>query len=111
MPQSATLKGSYAATQKAAPRHKTKYSDYGLGDFEEASVLVSFDDLHVMVIEQIPGGVIDLRHGQLEIDLGLNETQLGQGQLGLGVQNEEYRLGAQLVLAFISMKSFAGKVR
>lgn len=74
-------------------------------------LFVWFDDLHVMVIEQIPGGVIDLRHGQLEIDLGLNETQLGLGQLGLGVQNEEYRLGAQLVLAFVSMKSFAGKVR
>jgi hypothetical protein len=56
---------------------------------------VGFDDLHVVVIEQIAGGVIDLGHGQLEIDLGLNEIQLGLGQLGLGVQNEEHRLGAE----------------
>jgi hypothetical protein len=71
---------------------------------------VGFDDLHVVVIEQIAGGVIDLGHGQLEIDLGLNEIQLGLGQLGLGVQNEEHRLGAQLVLAFVGTKGIAGKV-
>jgi hypothetical protein len=71
---------------------------------------VGFDDLHVMVIEQIPGGMIDRGDSQLEVDLGLNEIQLGLSQLGLRVENEENRFGAQLVLAFVSVKGIAGKI-
>jgi len=34
-----------------------------------------------MVIEQVSGGVIDLRHGQLEIHLGLNKVEFSLGKL------------------------------
>src|SRR5437660_8149727 len=81
------------------------------GGFLGLRLLVWFNDLPVMVIEQVSGGVIDLRHGQLEIHLGLNEIQLGIGKLDLRVQNAENRLGIKLVLAFVGMKGVAGKVR
>ena len=67
--------------------------------------VMGFDDLHMVVVQQIPGGVIELRHSHLEIDLGLNEIQLRLGQPRLRVQNEKHRLGAQLVLAFVGAKS------
>src|SRR5205807_2636602 len=37
-PSSIRPRGNCAATQKAAPRHNTRYCDYGLGNFQEASV-------------------------------------------------------------------------
>jgi hypothetical protein len=63
-----------------------------------------------MVVEEVAGGVIESGDGQLEIDLGLNETQLGQGQLVLSIENEEHRLGAQFVFALVGVQSFASKV-
>ena len=80
------------------------------GGFLGLRLLVWFNDLHVMVIEQVSGGVIECRNGQLIIDLRLNETQLGLGQLVLGVQNEEYCLCAQFVLALVGMERFLSQV-
>ena len=57
-------------------------------------LFVRIDDLHVVMIEQIAGGVIELRHGELEIDLGLNEIQLCLSELGLRVQDKKDRLGS-----------------
>lgn len=59
-----------------------------------------------MVVEQIASGMVELRHGQLVIDLGLNETLLGLGQLVLRVQNEENRLGTEFVFALVGMERF-----
>ena len=42
-------------------------------------LFVGLDDFDVMVVEKITGGVIELRHGQLVIDLCLNETLLCLG--------------------------------
>lgn len=44
-----------------------------------ARLFVGLDDFDVMVVEKITGGVIELRHGQLVIDLCLNETLLCLG--------------------------------
>src|SRR6059058_1463704 len=63
-----------------------------------------------MVVEQVAGGMIYRGDSQLEVDLGLNEVLLGLGQLVLGVQNEEYRLCAQFVLALVGMKRFLSQV-
>ena len=71
---------------------------------------MGFDDLHVMVIEQIPSGVIYRGDSQLEVDLGLNKILLGLGQLVLGIQDEEYGLGAQFIFAFVGVKGIAGKI-
>ena len=57
-----------------------------------------------MMVEKIASGMVELRHGQLVIDFGLNETLLGLGQLDLGVQNEEYRLGTEFIFALVGMK-------
>ena len=62
---------------------------------------MGFDDLDMVVIQQIPGGVIELGHCHLEINLGLDEIQLRLSQLRLRVQNEKHRLGTQLVLALV----------
>src|SRR5690242_21947360 len=63
-----------------------------------------------MVVEQIAGGMVELRHGQLVIDLGCNETLLGLGQLVLGIQEEKYGFGSQFVFALVSMKRVSCKV-
>lgn len=62
------------------------------------------DDLHVMMVEQVAGGVVELCNGQLIIDLGQDETLLRLGQLVLGIQNEKYGFDAQFVFALVSVK-------
>src|SRR5215469_16943624 len=55
-------------------------------------LFAGFDDLDVVVVEEVAGGVIHLRDRQLIVDLGEDETLLGIRQLDLSVQYEEYRL-------------------
>ena len=41
--------------------------------------------MDVVVIEEVARGVVDLGDSELEIDLGLDEVELGLGELGLSV--------------------------
>src|SRR2546422_4831376 len=63
-----------------------------------------------MVLQQIPGRVVQLGYGNLEINLGLNDIQLRLGKLSLGIEDKKDRLGAQFVFSLVGMKVFPRQV-
>jgi hypothetical protein len=68
-------------------------------------------DLDVVVVEQVAGRMVELGDGQLKIDLGLDQIQLGLGKLGLRVQHKENRFGAELVFALVGMQGILRQIR
>jgi len=63
-----------------------------------------------VAVEQRPGGVFYRSGGELVADFSLHEAGLSLGQLRLGLENEKYRLGSELVLAFFRLEGFLGQV-
>jgi hypothetical protein len=63
-----------------------------------------------MMLKQVSSRVIYLGNGQLEIHLRLDQVQLGLGELGLRVKNEEDLLCAQFVLSFVGVKRLFRKI-
>jgi len=48
-------------------------------------------DLHVVGIEQLAGGMIEAGHGELIVDLSLQQAKLGGGEFGLRFEHEKDR--------------------